>query len=124
MVLRCLEAYLPLRHNQLEAAGSCGEPALLVSRVGQRLSGMSISHGIHAIARRAQVPMHSLHQFRHSCASDLLEAGVHLAEVQRILGHCAIQTTVRYTHIADPQRRAAMMLHPINDWLSERRGIA
>ena len=124
MVQRCLEAYLPLRHNQLEAAGSCGEPALLVSRVGQRLSGMSISHGIHAIAHRAQVPIHSLHQFRHSCASDLLEAGVHLAEVQRILGHSVIQTTVRYTHIADPQRRAAMMLHPVNDWLSERRGIA
>lgn len=124
MVLRCLEAYLPLRHNQLEATGNCSEPALLVSRVGQRLSGAAISHGIHAIARRAQVPMHSLHQFRHSCASDLLEAGVHLAEVQRILGHSIIQTTVRYTHIADPQRRAAMMLHPINDWLSEQRGIA
>ena len=46
----CLQAYLPLRHNQLEAVGSCGEPALLVSRIGQRLSGMSISHGIHAIA--------------------------------------------------------------------------
>ena len=29
----------------------------------------------------------SLHQFRHSCASDLLESGVHLAQVQRILGH-------------------------------------
>ena len=38
-------------------------------------------------ARRAGVPIHSVHQFRHSCASDLLEAGVHLAEVQRILGH-------------------------------------
>ena len=124
MVLRCLEAYLPLRHNQLEAAGSCGESALLVSRAGKRLSGAAISNGIHAIARRAQVPMHSLHQFRHSCASDLLEAGVHLAEVQRILGHSIIQTTVRYAHIADPQRRAAMMLHPINEWLSEQRGIA
>jgi len=124
MVLRCLEAYLPLRHNQLEATRKCGEPALFVSRVGQRLSGTAISHGIHAIARRARVPMHSLHQFRHSCASDLLEAGVHLAEVQRMLGHSVIQTTVRYTHIADPQRRAAMMLHPINDWLSEQRGIA
>ena len=54
------------------------------------------------------MPLVSLHQFRHSCASDLLEAGVHLAEVQRILGHQGIATTVRYTHIADPQRRAAM----------------
>jgi site-specific recombinase XerD len=59
-----------------------------------------------------------VHQFRHSCASDLLEAGVSLAEVQRILGHQVISTTVRYTHIADPQRSAAIALHPINDWLS------
>jgi site-specific recombinase XerD len=118
MVLRCLDAYLPLRHNQLEQTRCCGECALLVSRTGQRLSGQAISNGIHAIAQRAQVPIHSVHEFRHSCASDLLEAGVHLAEVQRILGHCGIATTVRYVHIADPQRRAAMTLHPLNDWLA------
>jgi hypothetical protein len=28
-----------------------------------------------------------------------------------------IATTVRYIHIADPQRREAMARHPINDWL-------
>jgi site-specific recombinase XerD len=44
--------------------------------------------------------------------------------VQRILGHCGIGTTVRYVHIADPQRRAAMTLHPINDWLAQRRTSA
>lgn len=95
MVLRCLEAYLPLRHNQLEQVGLMQEPALLVSRYGQRLSGSAISNAIHEIATAAQVPIHSLHQFRHTCASDLLEAGVHLAEVQRILGHAVISTTVR-----------------------------
>jgi site-specific recombinase XerC len=47
MVLRCLEAYLPLRHNQLEEAGFCGECALLVSRSGKRLTGGAISNGIH-----------------------------------------------------------------------------
>lgn len=118
MVLRCLETFLPARHNQLEEVGACGERALLVSRAGKRLSGCAISNGVHAIARRAQVPLHSLHQFRHTCASDLLEAGVHLAEVQRILGHSVISTTVRYVHIADPERRAAMLLHPLNDWLT------
>ena len=30
MVLRCLEAYLPRRHNQLEQLGRLGEEALLV----------------------------------------------------------------------------------------------
>ena len=67
------------------------------------------------MARRAGVSIRSLHQFRHTCASDLLEAGVHLAQVQRILGHSVIATTVRYVHIADPQRREAMRLHPLND---------
>jgi site-specific recombinase XerD len=117
MVVHCLESYLPHRHNQLEQLGLLGEVALLVSRNGQRLSGSAISNGVHDIALLAQVPIHSLHQFRHSCASDLLEAGVHLADVQRILGHSVISTTVRYVHIADPQRRAAIALHPINDWL-------
>lgn len=124
MVLRCLEAYLPLRHNQLEEAGMLGEAALLVSRNGKRLSGFAISNGIHCLSRRARVPLHSLHQFRHSCASDLLEAGVHLAEVQRILGHSIVATTARYVHIADPQRRAAIELHPINDWMLRQRATA
>jgi site-specific recombinase XerD len=77
-----------------------------------------VSNGIHAISRRAGVSIHSLHQFRHTCASDLLEAGVHLAQVQRILGHSRIATTVRYVHVADPQRREAMRVHPLNDWLA------
>jgi site-specific recombinase XerD len=119
MLYRCLEAYLPRRHNVLEQAGAVGERALLVNRHGERLSGTSISRGVHAIARRARVPIYSVHQFRHSCASDLLEAGVHLAEVQRILGHQGIATTVRYTHIADPMRREAIGCHPLNDWLAQ-----
>jgi len=46
MVLRCLEAYLPRRHNQLEEAGSLGERALLVTRHGARLTGYAVSNGI------------------------------------------------------------------------------
>ena len=123
VTMRCLEAYLPQRHNQLERSGRLDEPALLVSRNGKRLSRFAISNGVHAISRRAQVPIHSIHQFRHSCASDLLEAGVHLAEVQRVLGHSVISTTVRYVHIADPQRRAAIELHPINAMLHSQQEV-
>jgi site-specific recombinase XerD len=118
LVYRCLEAYWPERHNRLEHVGKLDLRALLVSRRGEPLTAQAISNGIHALARRAGVPLVSVHQFRHSCASDLLEAGVHLAEVQRILGHQGIATTVRYTHIADPARRAAIARHPINDFLN------
>jgi site-specific recombinase XerD len=115
---RCLDSYLPQRHNNLERAKALGQRALLVNRRGERLTGQMISNGVHALARRARIPLVSLHQFRHSCASDLIEAGVHLPEVQRILGHQGIATTVIYTHIADPQRREAMACHPVNDWLA------
>ena len=113
----CLETYLPLRHNQLSRAGIPDEGRLLIGPQGRPLSAEAISMGIHRIARRAEVSLRSVHQFRHTCASDLLEAGATLAEVQHILGHQYIGTTVRYTHIADPQRRAAIALHPVNDWL-------
>jgi site-specific recombinase XerD len=68
-----------------------------------------------------EVSLTSLHQFRHTCASDLLEAGVRLPEVQRMLGHQVISTTVRYLHLSDPQRRTAINLHPMNNWL---KGVA
>lgn len=118
LAYQCIESYLPQRHNQLEKLGCIDQRALLVNSEGRRLRGDSISKMMHTLARRSGMKLHSVHQFRHSCASDLLAAGVGLPEVQRILGHQGIGTTVRYIHIADPQRRAAMARHPINDWVT------
>jgi site-specific recombinase XerD len=117
---RCLESYLPQRQNHLESMKMTAEPALLVNKDGGRLSGYSISRAVQALARRAEVGTLTLHQFRHSCASDLLESGVKLPQVQQMLGHQTISTTVRYLHIADPARHAAVARHPINDILSPK----
>lgn len=114
----CIETLLPLRHNELVRAGSAEATELLVGSDGRPLSVQAISTGVHRLAKRAGIDLASVHQFRHTCASDLIEAGVALPQVQRILGHQVIATTMRYTHIAGHQRREAMALHPINAWLA------
>jgi site-specific recombinase XerD len=117
-VWRCIEAYLPHRHNRLEARGRLEERALLVNTRGERLNSAGLGQLIVRLSKDAGLPTVTLHQFRHSCASDLLEAGVTIPEVQRVLGHASIQSTVRYTAVADPQRALAMSRHPVNQFLA------
>lgn len=119
LAARCLEAYLAARQLTLERNGRCAETALFVNRRGVRVSGGAVSQGILRLAREAGQGRVTLHAFRHSAASDLLEAGVRLPEVQRLLGHRVLATTVRYLAIADRQRHAAMARHPLNDGLRE-----
>lgn len=114
---QCLETYLVQRHNHLEMLGRLDQKALFITRDGERLKGQRISQGIRRIAKRAGLEGITLHQFRHTCASDLLEAGLHVAHVQEILGHRAICSTARYLHVSDPQRTVAVQLHPINEML-------
>ena len=45
---------------------------------------------------------------RHAYATHLIEAGVDLIEVQRILGHHSSLTTVRYTHLTDQTKHHAI----------------
>lgn len=60
---------------------------------------------------------------RHAYATHLIEAGVDLIEVQKILGHHSILTTARYTHLTDQtQHHTIERINALMDRFSVAKG--
>ena len=68
-----------------------------------------VQKALRAVVESCGLKKHiSPHSLRHAYATHLVEAGVELTEVQSILGHHSILTTVRYTHLTDQTKHHAI----------------
>lgn len=81
-------------------------------------AGTSIQKTIKASAKRAGISKTvTPHTLRHSYATGLLEAGVDILTISRLLGHASFSTTMVYLHV----RRTHLLRTPSPlDWLPTR----
>ncbi len=92
-----LKVYLPLRERLLSIRRK-ETPALILSLRGTRLTTRSVGRLVKQIAQAKGLPpnVHP-HTLRHACAGHMLEKGAHLTDVQKLLGHARLATTLVYS---------------------------
>lgn len=67
-----------------------------------------IKHAFSNLLLKAKIKNFRFHDFRHTVATRMVEAGIDLAVVQEILGHANIQTTMRYAHPVPERKKQAI----------------
>jgi integrase len=79
----------------------CRSPLVVSSEAGTPMDVDNFRKRWDVACRRADVGHVRPHDLRHTYASWLLQAGISLAEVGRLLGHVSPTTTQRYAHLAE-----------------------
>ena len=81
------------------------DQALFLNRFRQRLTVTGIQYLLAGYCHEIGIWV-TCHQLRHTFARHLLEAGVPVTTIQRLLGHAQLRTTEIYLHISDGQVQA------------------
>ena len=88
---------------------------LLITSSGNHASPAFIRYHLNRVIRKCTSgPNITPHMLRHTAATSLLECGVDIRYVQKLLGHSSINTTVLYAHVSDMGLKAAICSANIN----------
>ncbi len=109
-----LMKYLKIRDNTHDNPKKRNN-ALFLTFYGYRLSQPTIHKIVKRAYKKANLDeqVYTVHTLRHTCATLLYRAGVHIKTIQELLGHVQIDTTEIYTHLNDQEVLEVMMNHPL-----------
>ena len=99
VALKHLLAYLNTRH------GDC--QALFCNYKGEPIGVTGIQYILLEIGKRAGVENVHPHRFRRTLATFLAKRGMPIQEIQKLLGHSNISTTMRYVCVEDEKVQAS-----------------
>lgn len=109
--LQAIDRYL---HHR----GEDSNPHLFITERKKTLSRIFVWKMVQKRAKEAGIiESISPHTFRHTFATHLLEHGADTRVIQELLGHARIQTTDRYTHVADRKMVESFEIsHPLQEF--------
>lgn len=82
---------------------------LFANRCGNRMTPPAFRKRLKLLSASRNIAPHlTPHQFRHSAATMMIENGVDIRIVQRLLGHASIATTEIYTQVTDLALQSAV----------------
>jgi integrase/recombinase XerC len=111
-VIAALQAWLAVRP-------AVQDPAFFLSRYGRRLSIAGIRARLAHCCYRAGVWI-TCHQLRHTFGRHMVEAGMPVTSIQRLLGHRRLRTTQTYLYLSSRQVQAEYdaAMARVSGWLS------
>ncbi len=103
-----LAALLVAYMGPCAASEKSAEP-LLRNRSGRPLTTAAFRASLRSLGRGLELRYNlTPHMLRHTAATQLIEAGVDIRFIQRLLGHASLTTTEIYTHVSDVSLRRSI----------------
>ena len=93
--------------RRYELARSDSSPALFVGRGSERLTPGGVRKMLKGLEAISGVENVHPHRFRRTLATNLINRGMPIQEVARVLGHDKLDTTMRYVYLDDNNIREA-----------------
>jgi integrase len=103
--------YVPLSQAAVDLVGKVPRPrgnVYLFENPATKKPITTIKHAWQTARQQARLPDLHIHDLRHSAASFMINAGIDLYAVGKILGHASHSSTARYSHVTDHRLRAAV----------------